>query len=74
MATGGTSDSHLYVGLAGETGRGRVVQSGLWRMAARHADCRDTRGIWPDLNFTVIVGLGVAPFVRAVNDGLTYWL
>ena len=25
--------SHIYLGLAGETGRGRVVQSGLYRLA-----------------------------------------
>jgi len=25
--------SYVYLGLAGETGRGRVVQSGLFRMA-----------------------------------------
>jgi photosystem II stability/assembly factor-like uncharacterized protein len=35
MASGGANNgkSYLYVGLAGETGRGRVVHSGLFRMA-----------------------------------------
>ena len=35
MATNGKNgkNSYVYLGLAGETGRGRVVQSGLYRMA-----------------------------------------
>ena len=35
MATNGKNDqrSYIYLGLAGETGRGRVVQSGLYRLA-----------------------------------------
>ena len=35
MATDGANNrkSYVYLGLAGETGRGRVVQSGLFRLA-----------------------------------------
>ena len=35
MATSGVNDqrSFIYLGLAGETGRGRTVESGLYRMA-----------------------------------------
>jgi photosystem II stability/assembly factor-like uncharacterized protein len=55
MATGGSSDSYVYVGLAGETGRGRVVQSGLWRMA-------DGSDEWETLHN----GLPEAPAIRAL--------
>ena len=35
MAVSGANDprSHIYLGLAGETGTGRLVQSGLFRLA-----------------------------------------
>jgi hypothetical protein len=35
MASSGVNDqrSYVYLGLAGETGRDRVVQSGLYRLA-----------------------------------------
>ncbi|HKO17703.1 MAG TPA: YCF48-related protein [Acidobacteriaceae bacterium] len=55
MATGGTNDSYTYLGLAGETGRGRKVQSGLYRMA-------DGGGEWE----VVRNGLPDAPAVRAL--------
>ena len=47
--------SNIYVGLAGETGRGRVVQSGLYRMA-------DGSDEWETLQR----GLPEAPAVRAL--------
>ena len=57
MTTGGNSDhqSYIYLGLAGETGRGRVVQSGLYRMA-------DGGDGWEALH----LGLPEAPAVRAL--------
>lgn len=57
MAISGTNDqrSHIYLGLAGETGRGRVVQSGLYRMA-------DGSDEWETLQR----GLPEAPAVRAL--------
>ncbi|MEA2788309.1 MAG: hypothetical protein QOG73_715, partial [Acetobacteraceae bacterium] len=55
MATGGTNDSYVYLGLAGETGRGRTVQSGLYRMA-------DGNDEWQALHN----GLPEAPAVRAL--------
>ena len=57
MATDGKNDrqSYIYLGLAGETGRGRVVQSGLYRMA-------DGGGEWEAL----LRGLPEAPAVRAL--------
>ncbi len=47
--------SYLYLGLAGETGRGRVVHSGLFRMA-------DGSGEWQALER----GLPEMPAVRAL--------
>ena len=47
--------SFIYLGLAGETGRGRVVQSGLYRMA-------DGSDEWQSLQ----EGLPEAPAVRAL--------
>jgi photosystem II stability/assembly factor-like uncharacterized protein len=47
--------SHIYLGLAGETGRGRVVHSGLYRMA-------DGSEEWEPLSR----GLPDAPAVRAL--------
>ena len=57
MATSGANDqtSYLYLGLAGETGRGRVVHSGLFRMA-------DGSGEWQALKH----GLPEMPAVRAL--------
>jgi photosystem II stability/assembly factor-like uncharacterized protein len=55
MATGGTNGSYTYLGLAGETGRGRKVQSGLYRMA-------DGGGEWEVMRN----GLPDAPAVRAL--------
>jgi photosystem II stability/assembly factor-like uncharacterized protein len=55
MATNATDASYTYLGLAGETGRGRVVQSGLCRMA-------DGSGEWEALHH----GLPEAPAVRAL--------
>src|SRR6202050_5900507 len=57
MATNGVNDqrSYIYLGLAGETGRGRVVQSGLYRMA-------DGSDEWEVLHR----GLPEAPAVRAL--------
>lgn len=58
MATTGANDhrSHIYLGLAGETGRGRVVQSGLYRLA-------DGGDEWEALRH----GLPEAPAVRALT-------
>ena len=68
MATNGTNgqQSYIYLGLAGETGRGRVVQSGLYRMAG-------AGGEWEPLQ----QGLPEAPAVRALavhplNPGIVY--
>ena len=47
--------SCIYLGLAGETGRGRVVHSGLFRM-------EDGSGEWEAL----VRGLPEAPAVRAI--------
>src|SRR5438046_10707425 len=47
--------SYIYLGLAGETGRGRVVHSGLFRMA-------DGSGEWQ----AVERGLPETPAVRAI--------
>ena len=55
MAADTTNDSHLYLGLAGETGHGRVVQTGLYRMADGGDD-------WEALHN----GLPEAPAVRAL--------
>ena len=57
MATEGVSnqESHIYLGLAGETGRGRVVQSGLFGMA-------DDKDEWETLQR----GLPEMPAVRAL--------
>jgi hypothetical protein len=57
MTISGANDqrSYLYLGLAGETGRGRVVQSGLYRMA-------DGSDEWESLQR----GLPDAPAVRAL--------
>ena len=49
------SKSHVYVGFAGETGRGRVVHTGLWRMA-------DGANEWQPLS----KGLPEAPAIRAL--------
>ncbi len=32
-------ESYVYVGLAGETGPGRAVQSGLYRMSGENGGC-----------------------------------
>ena len=55
MATNGNGKSYLYLGLAGETGRGRVVHSGLFRLA-------DGSGEWQALER----GLPEMPAVRAL--------
>jgi photosystem II stability/assembly factor-like uncharacterized protein len=55
MATSGINESYLYLGLAGETGRGRLVQSGLYRMA-------DGSDEWVPLH----LGLPEAPAIRAL--------
>jgi hypothetical protein len=57
MATNGAANqtSYVYLGLAGETGRGRVVQSGLYRLA-------DGSGEWETLQR----GLPEMPAVRAL--------
>src|ERR1700722_13641434 len=55
MATNSANGSYVYLGLAGETGRGRVVQSGLYRMA-------DGGDEWEALHH----GLPEAPAVRAL--------
>ncbi|MBV8456972.1 MAG: hypothetical protein JO122_10205, partial [Acetobacteraceae bacterium] len=57
MATDGVRNqkSYLYLGLAGETGRGRVVESGLFRLA-------DGGDEWEALQR----GLPEAPAVRAL--------
>ena len=57
MATDGTNNqrSYVYLGLAGETGRGRVVQSGLFRLPDGGDD-------WEPLQH----GLPTAPAVRAL--------
>ena len=55
MAGNGNGKSYLYLGLAGETGRGRVVHSGLFRMA-------DGGGEWQ----RVEKGLPDEPAVRAL--------
>ena len=56
--TTGESDSHksyVYVGLAGETGPGRTVQSGLYRMS-------NENGGWE----LAASGLPEAPAIRAI--------
>ena len=57
MATSGANDqrSFIYLGLAGETGRGRAVQSGLYRLA-------DGSDEWEPLHN----GLPEAPAIRAL--------
>src|SRR5580704_12867856 len=55
MSKNGETSSYLYLGLAGETGRGRVVHSGLFRMA-------DGSGEWEALER----GLPDQPAVRAL--------
>jgi len=57
MATGGmdTQTTYVYAGLAGETGRGRVVHSGLYRLA-------DGSKEWQPLER----GLPAAPEIRAL--------
>ena len=57
MATGmsGSHTSYVYAGLAGETAPGRVVKSGLYRMAAGN-------GGWELLTH----GLPEAPAIRAI--------
>ena len=54
-ATESSHGSYVYAGLAGETGPGRVVQSGLYRKAA-------AGGEWESLGS----GLPEAPAVRAI--------
>src|SRR5438094_8493303 len=54
-ASANSQPSFLYLGLAGETGRGRVVHSGLCRLA-------DGSGEWQALE----QGLPEAPAVRAL--------
>ena len=53
MASNGKS--YLYLGLAGETGRGREVHSGLFRMADGSSEWQRIEG-----------GLPAAPAVRAL--------
>ena len=57
MATSGVNDqrSFIYLGLAGETGRGRTVESGLYRMA-------DDSTEWQPMHR----GLPEAPAIRAL--------
>src|SRR5439155_26366450 len=55
MAKNGETRSYLYLGLAGETGRGRVVHSGLFRLP-------DGSGEWQAIER----GLPEAPAVRAL--------
>src|SRR3984893_16072775 len=55
MSKNGETSSYLYLGLAGETGRGRGVHSGLFRMA-------DGSGEWEAL----ARGLPAQPAVRAL--------
>ena len=57
MTDGRTNNekSHVYLGLAGETGSGRLVQSGLYRLS-------DGSGEWEPLQR----GLPEAPAVRAL--------
>ena len=57
MATIGANDqrSFIYLGLAGETGRGRTVKSGLYRLADRGDEWETLRNGLPD-----------APAVRAL--------
>jgi photosystem II stability/assembly factor-like uncharacterized protein len=57
MATIGANDqrSFIYLGLAGETGRGRTVESGLYRLADRGDEWETLRNGLPD-----------APAVRAL--------
>src|SRR5437868_6117174 len=55
MAKNGNGKSYLYLGLAGETGRGRVVHSGMFRLA-------DGSGEWEALER----GLPEMPAVRAL--------
>src|SRR5213079_2172894 len=55
MAQNGETPSYLYLGLAGETGRGRVVHSGLFRLEQRS-------GEWQALER----GLPEMPAVRAL--------
>src|SRR6185312_4581938 len=50
-----TQQSHIYLGLAGETGRGRVVQSGLYRLT-------DGADQWEPITN----GLPEAPAIRAL--------
>ena len=59
MATDGAKDqaSYLYLGLAGETGRGRVVHSGLYRLA-------DGSGEWQAIER----GLPEMPAIRALGQ------
>ena len=54
-SNGDNHPSYLYLGLAGETGRGRVVHSGLFRLA-------DGSGEWEPLER----GLPEMPAVRAL--------
>jgi photosystem II stability/assembly factor-like uncharacterized protein len=58
MATTSANDhqSHIYLGLAGETGRGRVVQSGLYRLT-------DGTNEWESLTR----GLPEQPAIRALS-------
>ena len=55
MSSNGDNPSYLYLGLAGETGRGRVVHSGLLRLA-------DGSDEWEPLQR----GLPEMPAVRAL--------
>jgi photosystem II stability/assembly factor-like uncharacterized protein len=55
MAKNGDTPSYLYIGLAGETGRGREVHSGLFRM-------KDGSGEWQRIER----GLPEQPAVRAL--------
>ena len=55
MGTASTNDAYVYLGLAGETGRGRVIQSGIYRIANGSNE-------WEPLHN----GLPEAPAVRAL--------
>jgi photosystem II stability/assembly factor-like uncharacterized protein len=51
MTSSGANDqaSYIYLGLAGETGRGRVVDSGLFRIADGHDDWEPLAGGLPEM-------------------------
>src|SRR5205823_2603650 len=56
--------SHLYLGLAGETGRGRVVHSGLFRLTDGSNDWEAIQRGLPEM--PAIRALAVHPFEREI--------